>query len=68
VQTATTPVTVLADIYTFQAIHRGNQVHANAILAMHPNVIGSQRSATRQAGFLVHLAIFVGCHQAERAA
>jgi hypothetical protein len=22
-----------------QAIHRGNQVHANAILAMHPNVI-----------------------------
>jgi hypothetical protein len=51
-----------------QAIHRGNQVHANAILAMHPNVIGSQRSATRQAGFLVHLAIFVGCHQAELAA
>jgi hypothetical protein len=51
-----------------QVIHRGNQVHANAILAMHPNVIGSQRSATRQAGFLVHLGIFVGCHQAERAA
>jgi hypothetical protein len=39
VQTATHGGDVLADIYTFKAIHRGNQVHANAILAMHPDVI-----------------------------
>jgi hypothetical protein len=30
---------VLADIYTFKQSTRGNQVHANAILAMHPDVI-----------------------------
>jgi predicted phage gp36 major capsid-like protein len=54
VQTATTAVTVLADIY-LQAVHRGNQAHANAILAMHPNVIDASwhraaRASLRSSG------------------